>query len=79
MPSISTRFSSSSTKTNFSEGLSLSMKPWFKIELEKENKSMFPNVVSAAPSPRFYFIHICFFSSVEKIVTKVNQITWLVN
>ena len=25
-------------------------------------------------SPRFYFIHVCFFSSVENVGTKVNQI-----
>ena len=30
-------------------------------------------------SPRFYFIHICSFSSVKKIATKVSQIRWLVN
>ena len=24
-------------------------------------------------SPRFYFIYICFFRSVEKIVTKINK------
>ena len=47
---------------------------FLKIELEKWNKAIF-----AKYSPWFYFMQIWFFSSVEKVVTKANQISWLVN
>ena len=70
MSSTSTRLSlsSSSSIATFSEGLSSSMKPWLKTKLEKWNKSVSANVVASI------FFHICFFGSVENIVTKVNQI-----
>ena len=59
--------------------LSSSMKMWssLKIKLEKWKKSISAYVASSI------LFHICFLSSVEKIVIKVNQTTrigyWLVN
>ena len=62
VPSISSK-----TVKTFSKRLSSSMKPWFifNIQLEKLN------VVSLI---LFYFVYICSSRSVEKFVTKVNQI-----
>ena len=74
---VEKKSSSSSTITTLCEGLSSSLKKWFslKTKLEKYKK------LNTCKRSLLYFIFICFFSSVEKIIIKVNKIIriWLVN
>ena len=59
--------------TTFSEGLPSSMKPWFK------KKQQQVNICKRSLLDFISYSYVCFFSSFENIVKKVNQIRWLVN
>ena len=77
----SSKFSMSSVSVPSSSSSTINWRVAFlnKTVIFFENKTRKIKQFQWTKPPLFYFIYICFINTVEKIVTKENQLRWMVN